>query len=399
MTERLNLASIITCLGSGGLFFAIFITNKDVVYLTITGSITLIYLLIPILHHFNQENKTKYYFAIVLPVWYVVTMVCIGGFFSQSIATAATLSITYVLFNKKTKIRNYLFGYNILIFIIANIYLIFYPPIFGIRDYPFDELVVFLISLGWISLVFQHHENEKLAFIQRLEEKNQILQDTSNELERFNQIASHDLKAPLRTIISFTDLIERNIKRGEVNQAIQDLNFIKSSSQQMNVLVEGILEISRVNNKQTKRSLVDLNQLMKKVKSNLLADIEEKSALINIQLLPKYFCNEVEFILLFQNLIQNGLKYNKSDKPIITISSEQKKGKLFIRIKDNGIGIEEQYYEKIFEHFKRLHTQNDYKGTGLGLALVKKIVAQHKGNISVKSTIDQGSIFTISLPK
>lgn len=399
MTRLLNLAAFFTSIGSLGIFLTTWMTNQDPVYMMVTATVTIIYALIPILHHFYLVKTVQYYFATILPLWYTVTILCIGGFFSQSIATAATLTITYVLFNKRKRLRNGLIVHNVLLFVLPSIYLGFFPPFFGVRDYPLDEVVVFLLCGGWISLIFAHYRNQRRAFIKRLEEKNKALEATKEELERFNQIASHDLKAPLRTIVGFTGLIERNIQKGNTEQALKDLEFVKTSAKQMNVLVEDILEISRLNNNQeAQKILVDLNVLMDRVEANLLGDIIAKNAKITVGELPSYFCNEVEFLLLFQNLIQNGLKYNESLKPNVRIWVETNEKILTLNFKDNGIGIEEQYFGKIFDHFKRLHAQGEYNGTGLGLALCKKIVEKHKGQIRVASVIGKGTTFSIELP-
>ena len=167
----------------------------------------------------------------------------------------------------------------------------------------------------------------------------------------------------------------------------------------MHYLVSDILELSLINiESKEQREWTDLNDVIEKSISNLQQEISEKEAVVNIPDLPVYLCNSVEFVLVFQNIIQNSIKYNKSKTPTVNVRAEQTKNQLFIHFEDNGIGIEEKYFDRIFEFFKRLHTQKAYKGTGMGLGLCKKIVQSYNGDISVQSKVGEGSVFTIQLP-
>jgi light-regulated signal transduction histidine kinase (bacteriophytochrome) len=176
------------------------------------------------------------------------------------------------------------------------------------------------------------------------------------------------------------------------------MQFVKSGAQQMNTLVQDILEISTLNNPdEKKKTKVDLNEVLTKVQANLTEEINSKNAVVNADVLPYYYCDEAEFLLLFQNMIQNGIKYNESKIPTIDISSQRTKKQLLISFKDNGIGIDNEYHSQIFQFFKRLHTSEKYQGTGLGLGLCKKIVNSYGGDIEVDSVSGKGSTFRIKL--
>jgi signal transduction histidine kinase len=146
--------------------------------------------------------------------------------------------------------------------------------------------------------------------------------------------------------------------------------------------------------------LADLNLLLGNAIGNLRLDISEKNATIKPAVLPRYHCNPFEMTLLFQNLLQNAIKYNTSESPTIEVSTESgaNGSQLRIRFTDNGIGIAEKYHEYVFEHFKRLHSSSEYMGTGLGLSLCRKIAAKHGGTVELQSEPGKGSQFTVVLP-
>ena len=167
----------------------------------------------------------------------------------------------------------------------------------------------------------------------------------------------------------------------------------------LNQLMLDVLELSLINsNARTNHGMVDLNDLVSQVCQNLKTEMEDKNAVVKASNLPKFKCNEVEMSLLIQNLVQNAIKYNQSGQPTTEIWSEEQGEKVNLFVKDNGIGIEPGYDEYIFEMFKRLHTGSKYEGTGLGLALCKKIAKKYGGDITVESEPGNGSTFQVSFP-
>jgi light-regulated signal transduction histidine kinase (bacteriophytochrome) len=266
-------------------------------------------------------------------------------------------------------------------------------------DLPFDEVAVLFLALAWVYVIFLLYEEEKDGLIKKLEVKNSELKRTTEELERFTYIASHDLRSPVRNIVSFLGLMERNLKQGKHEDLEECVAYAKSGALKLNQLMQDILELTRVNsNAHSDYKAVDMNDLVEQVCQNLKTEIHDKNAVVTAQPLPKFKCNEVEMSLLVQNLVQNAIKYNQSQQPTTEIWAEEKDGTIHFFVKDNGIGIEPEYDEYIFEMFKRLHSGMEYEGTGLGLALCKRIVKKYGGEISVQSKFGQGSVFKITFP-
>ena len=207
------------------------------------------------------------------------------------------------------------------------------------------------------------------------------------------------MKAPLRNIISFTQILQRKIK-GKIDEKDEKyLDHILSNGHQMNELIQWILDMSSIE-KQEHFVLkeTDLNEVLDKVKFNLSNDLKAKNVILEAEDLSVIMANEGQIIQLFQNLIENGIKYNRSETPKIVISKQQEGKFLNLYFKDNGIGIAPQYYDKIFEMFKRLHSGYEFKGTGIGLAICKKIALRHKGDLIVESSSETGTTFRLSLP-
>lgn len=396
---------LLNILGFCSLVGAFFLTVNNIlfldrpIYLIITACVGIIYAALLLFNYFGKIFWARFYLCAFVPLWFTFSEIAIGGNFSQSVGSVASIVITYLLFEKRKRLRFYLILYNIALFVGATVYVNQFGPVFGVRDMPYDEILIYIIGIGWIGLVFTIYQEEKEKLIIDLKEKNKTLQATTEELERFSYIASHDLKSPLRTVVSFLGLIEKNIKKENYGDVLTNLEFAKSGAKQMNYLVTDILELSRINAPdRSKREEINLNKVIDKVKINLREELANKNALVETEDLPSYHCNEVEFLILFQNLIQNGIKYNNSDIPKIKIWATQDENLLKVYFEDNGIGIEQEYFELIFQFFKRLHTTLEYSGTGIGLGLCKKIVQKYNGSLSLESTPGTGSIFKIYLP-
>jgi len=235
--------------------------------------------------------------------------------------------------------------------------------------------LIFLLCVGWISIIFSMYEKKTKEYISFLKLKNKELEQKTIEIERFNYIASHDLKSPLLNISSFMTLLKRDIKSDNNNNNINKyIEFIENNAIQMTDIIEGVLEVSQIGNTNNENySIVDLNIVLKKTIDNLSTALKAKNAEVYAKELPAFKCYEVDLITLFQNLIQNGIKYNQSCQPKVTITSALTETGIFIYFKDNGIGIAKEYHNQIFEYFKRLHTAKEFTGTGLGFLIFQNL--------------------------
>ena len=221
------------------------------------------------------------------------------------------------------------------------------------------------------------------------------------ELENFAYIASHDLRAPLRTIISFSQLLTRSMNQRLSEKEAEYLNFIVRSSQNMNALINDLLTYSKVNNTQLRPEVTVIKDLIMEVVADLKSIIEENAAEVQITNLPnQIIADPTKIRRLFLNILTNAIKFAKPDsKPYIEIGCRETNTHWEFYVQDNGIGIGPEYHESIFLLFKRLHSTHTYEGTGIGLALCKKIISQHQGTIWLSSKVNVGTTFYFTISK
>jgi signal transduction histidine kinase len=238
------------------------------------------------------------------------------------------------------------------------------------------------------------------------------LESANKDLDRFAFMASHDLQEPLRKIRLFSDMLHAKYKGILDSDANVHISRIQKSVERMQSLIKDILTFSRISNEKESFEKTDLNTLVQEVLNDLESNLQEKKAQVNLGSLPSIEANPGLIRPLFSNLLGNALKYSRKDvNPVINIRSEinmmangngvkknQPNRYCKIYIEDNGIGFEQEYAEQIFDMFKRLHVSNEFEGTGIGLALCKKIVEKHHGFISARSKVNHGSTFIVSLP-
>jgi PAS domain S-box-containing protein len=239
---------------------------------------------------------------------------------------------------------------------------------------------------------------ERKQMMEELRRAMLTLQNANVELEQFAYIASHDLQEPLRTVSTFAQLFMEEYEGKLDEQGNQYIGFILESSNRMRQLIKGLLDYSRIG-KEKKFVEVNYNELIANVLADLEIFIKESNAKINVQPLPVLYSNPTEIRQLFQNLINNAIKFSpKGATPEITITAEKQKDEWRFAVTDNGIGISEENRDKIFVIFKRLHNRSEYEGTGIGLSHCKKIVEQHGGKIWVESEPGKGSTFYFTIP-
>jgi signal transduction histidine kinase len=231
-----------------------------------------------------------------------------------------------------------------------------------------------------------------------LEVVNKNLEIRNKEIEQFSYMASHDLQEPLRTLTNFSRLIKEEYADKLDADGNKYVEFIFNSAKRMNDLVKGLLEYSLLE-KSSLLVAVDCNMIVNEVLADLNDTINAHNANISVQELPQIYAYATEFRLLFQNLLNNAIKFRKKDvNPEIIISAALLEKEWQFSIKDNGIGISEHDKEKVFILFKRVHGRDEFEGTGIGLAHCKKIVDMHKGKIWVESNLGSGSTFKFTIP-
>lgn len=235
-------------------------------------------------------------------------------------------------------------------------------------------------------------ETRQKEYAEDLERKN-------IELEQFSYVVSHDLQEPLRTVSGFVELLKRHYKNETDENVIKYINYITDASDRMRRLVQDLLDYSRLGRERILEP-IDCNKLVQEVLSDLEMAVQESRAVINIHPLPVISGYATEMKQLFQNLLSNSLKFRKrGEPPVITISVIPREDYWQFSITDNGIGIDDKYSDRIFVIFQRLHTKNEYEGTGIGLAHCRKIAELHNGKIWVDSKPGEGATFNFTIKK
>lgn len=227
------------------------------------------------------------------------------------------------------------------------------------------------------------------------------LKRSNEDLQQFAYVCSHDLQEPLRVITNYTQLLERRY-RGQLDDNADDfIEFITDAASRMQVLINDLLVFSRVHTRGQEMRETDCNYVVKKAMDNLKLAIEENEATIVIETepLPAVLGDSTQLTQLFQNIIGNAIKFRSEVKPIIRISTEEGQEYWTFKIKDNGIGFEMQYAARIFVIFQRLHPKETYAGSGIGLAVCKKIVERHGGVIAVESEPGEGTTIVFTLKR
>ena len=265
-------------------------------------------------------------------------------------------------------------------------------------------LIVGFVLLGLLLRTYFKFYQQKKRHTEELartvDERTASLQRTNEELQKFAFVASHDLKTPLRNISGFLTLLKRRSRKGiSQEEANEYIDFALQATYDMNALIEDVLEYSRLEYLEPKVETFQLRPLLERTISELLVvPTQQKSEVELVGAFPTLLGNPVIFQQLFRNLIDNGLKYNNSAQPKVTISAERQPDQITLKVSDNGIGIPSEYQAQVFGIFKRLHTADKYEGTGIGLAICRKIVDYYQGQIAIENHIPNGTSFKITLP-
>jgi len=247
-------------------------------------------------------------------------------------------------------------------------------------------------TLGNLVDLTEHKQMEE-----RLKQITAEMQRSNTELEQFAYVISHDLQEPLRMVSSYTQLLAKRYSNKLDADADEFIAYAVNGAKRMQILLHDLLEYSRVVTRGKPFTWINCKDVVEQSMANLKIAIEECGASVTYDVLPTIMGDEGQLVQLFQNLIGNAIKFHREEAPQVHISAKRRNNIMTFSVKDNGIGIDPQHSQSIFEIFRRLHTREEYPGTGMGLAICKKIVERHGGHISAQSQPGEGSIFYFSV--
>jgi light-regulated signal transduction histidine kinase (bacteriophytochrome) len=274
--------------------------------------------------------------------------------------------------------------------------------VFGVINIESEKLNAFDENDRKLLETLAGHVASNIAIIQEKEKLKKSLEELGEinlELDEYTYIVSHDLRSPLRNIQTFIEFLSEETSSKLDDTEKEYMDRIILASKRMSKLIEDLLLLSRVNRKFLDIEVIDLKDIVNTIEADLETLITERRANIRCDELPEIKGHKVWMQQLFTNLINNGLKFNNSPTPEIEVGYEERYDYYLFHVSDNGIGIEEKYFEKIFKLFQRLHTQKEYPGTGAGLTICKKIVESYGGRIWVESKPGVGTTFYFTIPK
>ncbi len=392
LLNQLGLLSIIT---ATLLFIVTFIVTQDfgIASLNLISLIFSAFLLI--LNHYHFYNLSRHFTSFLFPLWVAIAIINLkNNSIGEPVLFLIISLISFILYEGQLKFKIACLVWNIGLLIGTSFFINLYAPI--ILNI-FGMLVLMISLIISISIIITFYQNDIQKIVQQKNKLVKQLQLKNTELERFAYITSHDLKEPIKNIEGFSSLLQKSIGKEGNREHSQMANMIYDSSKRMSTLIDSILKFSRLEKAALQFESVDLNDIIQSFKQSHSHFLANKKAVIQHNHLPIIQGNKVYLSLLFQNLLENAIKYNESAIPSVKIFAHQEKNNVRLVIDDNGIGIKENYEEYIFEPFRRLHNRQKYEGTGLGLAICKKIVENHAGEIWAESS-GNGSQFNIVLP-
>lgn len=279
------------------------------------------------------------------------------------------------------------------------LYIVKYIPSYYLDYNTTNDFILFLSSIVALTLLVSFYQNYIREAVDRKKSILTAIKNKNMELERFAYVTSHDLKEPVRNIENLAKFIKTRVNdQNYLDRNKKMTGLISDSSARMSSLIDSILSYAKLETKKLPVEKVRLNDIIENFKASHMNILSDINASLVYHDLPTITANKTFISLLFQNLIENGFKYNTSNNPLVEISYRQDDAFNVFIVKDNGIGICKEFRTHIFEPFKRLHNNDSYKGSGLGLSICSKIVEMHEGKIWVEENPKGGSVFSFSLP-
>ena len=314
------------------------------------------------------------------------------------------LILVATLFVKNKGTSLFLIGVNLVLLLGSIYYSRNYLPFLGLTQNPTVEIIIYFTSAVNIAVIgyalimqIRISEDQIQSLIGSLQQQNVELNNTNKELEKITYLATHDLKSPVRSMISFLGLIKRELSSTNMENANTYCNFALDGATQMNDLINATLSYSQINcGTDIPKEDVDPNAIIAKIEN--VAKQSNKDVVIKYANLPIIATCGTMLYKLLQNLIENGIKYNKSNIKVIRIDAKVSDNNYHLSVTDNGIGIEPKFHEEVFEMYTRLHNNREYDGTGLGLAICRRICHQIGGEIAIDPMVTEGTRFIITIP-
>jgi light-regulated signal transduction histidine kinase (bacteriophytochrome) len=339
--------------------------------------LTLLVGVIDYLSGYEISVSVFYLAPICFVTWFIGSR---AGIFTSTFSIAASLLSDY--FAGKTYQQHFIEFWNICLLLCFFLVVTF---LLSKLKYELDKRAELIIELKHIREDLERKKNE--------------LARSNSELEQFAYVAAHDLRSPLLVIAGYTNRLQRRYQDSVDAEAAQMISYINESASRMRTLIDDLLSYARLGTNEIELKLTNLNDVISEAISNLRGDIENNNSVVTYGQLPSITIDGRQIVELFQNLLHNGIKFCRQEQARIHISVEEKEGEWQFSVSDNGIGIDMKDKERIFSMFQRLHKKDEIRGTGIGLAVCKKIVEHHGGSIWVDSEVGKGSTFYFTLPK
>jgi len=268
----------------------------------------------------------------------------------------------------------------------------------GISLFAFSNIVLFTAVIWWNAKLLYVAEAERLATMEKLQQTTRDLERSNTELQQFAYVASHDLTEPLRMISSYLELLNDRARTKLGPEEQEFIGYAVDGAQRMQGLIQDLLAYARVDTRGRPMAPTDCEEVLETALANLKVAIGEGHAVVEHEHLPTVKGDSVQLAQVFQNLIGNAIKFHGKIEPKVHIGADRQNGEWVFQVKDNGIGIDPKNFDRIFVLFQRLHTRQEYPGTGMGLAICKKIIERHGGRIWAESKPNEGATFFFTLP-